>query len=271
MKQQIGFIGAGNMAQAIIGGIIRAGLVEARQIHVSNPSSGKLEMLSAQYGVQVTNDNRALVREAEDYLFLCVKPHVLPQVIAEIRDLVTEKTTVISVAAGKQLAEMEKLFAKPVRLVRIMPNTPALVGEGCSAICANAEAEKPEHKDVLKDVQAMCESFGTAYLLPEHLIGVAGQVAGASPAWIFMVMEALADGAVAEGMPRDLAYRFAAAGVAGAGKLALQTGKHPGELKDMVTSPGGSTIQGVRALEAHGVRSAFTEAVIAACEKAKQL
>lgn len=268
---KIGWIGAGNMASAMIGGAASAGIVPGEEMIVSNPSNTKLERLKAAYGVQTTADNKKAAQEAESFLFLCVKPQVLPGVLAEIQDVVRKDTVLVSIAAGKTIAEIEKAFERPIKLVRVMPNTPALVGEGISAICPNAEMAKPENRMALGEVLQICRSFGSAEELPERLIDVAGQVGGASPAWIFMVIEALADGAVAEGMPRDMAYRFAAAGAAGAGKLAQEKGLHPGQLKDMVTSPGGTTIEGVRTLEARGVRGAFMDAVINACEKAKHL
>ena len=271
MELKLGFIGAGNMAWAMIGGIVKAGLVPGAQICVSNPSQGKLDRLQQDYGVCITNDNREAAAFARDILFLCVKPGVLPAVAAEIRDAVAAGTMVVSIAAGKSLASIEEAFGRKPALVRVMPNTPALVGAGCSAICGNVEALKPERAAQFAAVQTLCGSFGTVVQMPEQLIDVAGQVAGASPAWIFMVIEALADGAVAEGMPRAMAYQLAAAGVMGAGKLALEEGGNPGALKDMVTSPGGTTIQGLRVLEERAVRGAFMDAVIRAVERARGL
>lgn len=271
MELKLGFIGAGNMARAIIGGIVKAGLVPGGQICVSNPSQGKLEALRQDYGVSVTPDNKAVAAFARDVLFLCVKPGVLPKVVEEIRDQVAAETMVVSIAAGKSLQSIMDGFGRCLPLVRVMPNTPALVGAGCSALCGNEEALRPERAEQFAAVLRLCESFGTAVQMPEQLIDVAGQVAGASPAWMFMVIEALADGAVAEGMPRAMAYQLAAAGVMGAGKLALSEGGNPGKLKDMVTSPGGTTIQGVRVLEERAVRGAFMDAVIQAVERARGL
>lgn len=272
MNRKLGFIGAGNMASAIIGGIVKAGLCNAADLIVSNPSEGKLQRLAAQYGVRTTMDNRSAAAEAE-LVFLCVKPQMMDGVLEELSDVLTNAggKTVVSIAAGKTLAYFEEKLGSACPLIRVMPNTPALCGAGMSAVCGNAEMQKPEHKAVFEDVLAICRSFGGAEVVPERLIDVAGQVAGASPAWFFLVIEALADGAVACGMPRDMAYRFAAQGAAGAGQLAVSTGKHPGELKDMVTSPGGTTIEGVRVLEERGVRAAFMDAVIGAYEKSKRM
>lgn len=270
MNRTLGFIGAGNMASAIIGGIVRAGLVSPERIYASNPSRGKLEKLHETLGITVASDNKEAVQKA-DIVFLCVKPQMLDGVLEEIKDLLSPKQTVVSIAAGKTLSYFEERLGSGRKLVRVMPNTPALVGAGMSAVCGNAETEKEENKELFADVLALCKSFGEALVIPERLVDVAGQVAGASPAWIFMAIEALADGAVCCGMPRDMAYRFAAGGVAGAGELLLKSGKHPGALKDMVTSPAGTTIEGVRVLEESGVRAAFMDAVIEAYEKSKRL
>ena len=270
MKRKLGFIGAGNMASAIIGGIVKSGLCAPEDIIVSNPTESKLEALAKQYGVRTEKDNLAAVK-ASDILFLCVKPQMMDSVLAEIGSAVSDEQTLVSIAAGKTLSYFEEKLGSGKKLVRVMPNTPALCGEGMSAVCGSERMQEPENQAVFEDVLAVCRSFGEAAVVPERLVDVAGQVAGASPAWIFLVIEALADGAVACGMPRDMAYRFASQGVAGAGKLAAVTGRHPGELKDMVTSPGGTTIEGVRVLEESGVRAAFMNAVMKAYEKSKRM
>ncbi len=270
-KRTAGFIGAGNMASAIIGGIVKNGLIAGSDIYVSNPSMPKLEKLSSAYGVKVTTDNRDVAGKAGDFLFLCVKPQFMQDVIDEIRDAVSEETLVISIAAGKSLDYFEEGFDRPLKLMRIMPNTPALVGEGCTAVTLGRLAARPENAEQIEDALELIRSFGEAVVMPERLIDVAGQIGGASIAWLYLAMEGMADGAVAEGMPRDMAYKFAAAAMAGTGRLALETGDHPGVLKDMVTSPGGTTIQGVRVLEERAVRGAFMDAVIESAERAKKM
>ena len=270
IKDSIGFIGAGNMASAIIGGIVKDGIAEGRQIFVSNPTRAKTDRLSTEYGVQCCSCNMETVMKS-DLLFLCVKPQMMDSALAEIRPSLRDDQVIVSIAAGKTLSYFEERLGNGRKLVRVMPNTPALCGEGMSAVCGNEEMQKEENRAAFAEVMAVCESFGEAVEVPERLVDVAGQVAGASPAWIFMVIEALADGAVACGMPRAMAYRFAAQGVAGAGKLAVKTGKHPGELKDMVTSPAGTTIEGVRVLEESGVRAAFMDAVIESYEKSQRM
>lgn len=269
-RYQLGVIGAGNMAAAILTGITGAGLVEGQDILVSNPSSGKFAALQDKLHVRVTGDNREPARTS-DILFLCVKPQMMDPVLAEIGAELSDKTTVVSIAAGKTISYFEDRLGTARRIVRVMPNTPALCGEGMSAVCGNTEMQKPEYAELFSDILELLSSFGEAVVVPERLVDVAGQVAGASPAWMFMVIEALADGAVSCGMPREMAYRFAAQSVAGSGKLALKTGMHPGALKDMVTSPAGTTIEGVRVLEEHGVRGAFMDAVLASYAKSQKL
>ena len=269
--RKAGFIGAGNMASAIIGGIVKKGLISGADMTVSNPSMPKLDRLRELYGVNITTDNREAARNAGDFLFLCVKPQFMQEVIEEIINDVPEDTVVISVAAGKPLSFLEEGFGRPLRLIRIMPNTPALVGEGCTAVSLGKEAAKPENADVVKESLELIESFGEAVVMPERLIDIAGQIGGASIAWLCLAMEGMADGAVAEGMPRDMAYKFAAAAMAGTGRLALSTGQHPGVLKDMVTSPAGTTIQGERILEERAVRGAFMDAVIESTERSRRM
>ncbi len=265
------FIGAGNMATAIIDGIAGKGLIKGSSIYASDPSEGKLEKLKASYGINTFTDNRELTASGADFLFICVKPIFMEEVIKEVKDLIAEETVVVSVAAGKSLSFLEEQLGKDKKIVRVMPNTPALVGEGCTAESFGTEMSKPENKALAAKVTELIESFGEAIVMPERLIDVAGQIGGASIAWLCLVMEGMADGAVAEGMPRDMAYRFAAAALAGTGKLALSTGSHPGVLKDMVTSPGGTTIQGVRVLEERAVRGAFTDAVISSHERSMNM
>ncbi len=268
---KLGIIGLGNMASAIIGGILKEGIVKPEDIIGSAKTEKTMREKAAQFGIGICADNREIARQA-DVLMLAVKPQFFPEVIKEIRDSVTEETLVISIAAGKSIKYMEEQFGvsedgKRIKLVRCMPNTPALVMAGCSGYCMNSYVNQEERELAEK---LFC-SFGKAVEVPERLIDTVGSVAGSSPAFVFMFIEALADGAAAEGMPRKQALELAAQAVYGSAKLALESGLHPGELKDMVCSPGGSTIQGVRVLEERGMRSAVTEAVIACTEKSRKL
>lgn len=273
---KIGFIGLGNMATAIIGGLLREGTVLADGTAVTAADligSAKTEATrqakAAQFAMAVTESNRE-VAEAADVLVLAVKPVFFPEVIAEIRDVVNENTLVISIAAGLSLERIAALFGRDenvLRLIRCMPNTPALVNAGCTAVCLGSGATTADEATCL----SLVESFGRAVVIPERLMDAASAVAGSSPAFVFMFIEALADGAVEAGMPRAQAYEFAAAAVAGSAQLVLETGRHPGDLKDMVCSPGGTTIKGVKALEQRGFRAAAMEAVEACVAKAKAL
>lgn len=263
---RIGFIGLGNMATAIIGGLLARGIVEPGDIVGSAKTTATRERRAAELGIAVTADNAEVAREA-DVLVLAVKPVFFPEVIAEVRDVVDDGTLVVSIAAGLTLEDIEALFGKPMRLIRCMPNTPALVGEGCTAVCPGPRATAEDEALVLR----LMGACGTASVIPERLMDAASAVAGSSPAFVFMFVEALADGAVAAGMPRAQAVEFAAQAVAGSARLLLETGRHPGELKDMVCSPGGTTIEGVAALEAGAFRAAVMEAVAACVEKAQRL
>ena len=203
-------------------------------------------------------------------LVLAVKPQFFPEVIAEIRDAVSENTLVISIAAGLTLERIAGLFDRDVtamRLIRCMPNTPALVNAGCTAVVPGPGATAADETLCLQ----LMGSFGRAIVIPERLMDAASAAAGSSPAFVFMFIEALADGAVAAGMPRAQAYEFAAAAVAGSAQLVLETGRHPGDLKDMVCSPGGTTIEGVKALEEGAFRASVMNAIVACVEKAKAL
>ena len=263
---KIGVIGLGNMADAVIGGMLRQEIVNREDIIGSAATRQTVERMAQRYGVRATTDNKA-VAEAAEVLILAVKPQFLEEVIREIKDVTKPDTLVISVAAGKSLAWLEEAFGRKMKLVRCMPNTPALVGAGCTGVCAGEAVSEEEKNYSLR----LMESFGKADLMPERLIDAAGAVSGSSPAYVFMFIEAMADAGVAAGMPRAQAYEFAAQAVYGSAKLVLESGKHPGELKDMVCSPGGTTIQGVRVLEERGMRGAVMAALAACVEKTKSL
>lgn len=266
IEMKIGFIGGGNMAGAIIGGIIDKKVYTPQQVMASGKDAVSLENLHNKYGIEITEDN-AWVMANSDVVFLSVKPQILPMVIAEIAPLVRENQLFISIAAGKTIEWIENEFGKEIKLIRVMPNTPALVGEGCTGICSNKKVSQEE----LALAKTIFDSCGTSYLVPEHLMDVVCAAAGSAPAYVFMFMEAMADAAVMGGMPRDLAYKMVAQTVLGSGKLMLETGKHPGELKDMVCSPGGTTICGVKVLEEQGFRGAIMDALDSCVQKSKKI
>lgn len=266
MDKIIGFIGSGNMATALIGGIIKSNLVQANKVICSNPKKENLENLHREYGIYVTEDNCEVAGKA-DILILAVKPQVYPDVIREIKNNIKKETIVVSIAAGQTIENVKNLFEKEIKLVRVMPNTPALVGEGMAAI-------SPCPMVLPEEIEMVCNIFnncGKCEVVPEKLMDVVTAVSGSSPAFVFMIIEAMADGAVLEGMPRSQAYTFAAQAVLGSAKMVLETGKHPGVLKDMVCSPGGTTIAGVSVLEENGLRASMIKAVEAATKKSRDL
>ncbi|MCI7179499.1 MAG: pyrroline-5-carboxylate reductase [Lachnospiraceae bacterium] len=263
---KLGFIGTGNMAGAIIGGILKKGIVKADDIIGADVLEAGREKVKAAYGIRVTDNNIEVVDNA-DIMFLSVKPQYYAEVIGEIRDAVTENKIVVTIAPGKTLSWLKEQFGKNVKIVRTMPNTPALVGEGMTAACPNEFVTQQEKEAVL----AILGTFGEVEIVPEKLMDVVVSTSGSSPAYVFMMIEAMADAAVADGMPRAQAYRFAAQAVYGSAKMVLETGKHPGELKDMVCSPAGTTIEAVRVLEGKGFRSAVIEAMKACAEVSGKL
>ncbi|MCD8391599.1 MAG: pyrroline-5-carboxylate reductase [Firmicutes bacterium] len=254
------------MGGAIIGGIVNAGISAPSDITVSDLNTAALDNMKKRYNVQTVSDNKACALGA-DILFLCVKPQFLYDVIAEIKDSVSDNTLIVSIAAGQSIERITNAFGKSIKLVRVMPNTPALVGEGMSALAPNENVGESE-KETLERIFS---SFGKCSFVAENLMDAVTAVSGSSPAYVFMFIEAMADAAVIGGMPRAQAYTFAAQSVLGSAKMVLETGKHPGELKDMVCSPAGTTIDAVAALEKNGMRSAVIDAMLACMKKSKEL
>lgn len=227
-------------------------------------NSGKVK---TKFNINTTTDNKIVAVQA-DILFLAVKPIFFPEVIDQIKDVVAEDTLIVSIAAGRTLDYLKEAFGRPeLKLIRCMPNTPALVLEGCTGVCAEENVTEEDMEQVL----ALLRSFGIASVVPERLMDVVVGVSGSSPAYVFMFIEAMADEAVAAGMPRKQAYEFAAQSVLGSARMVLETGRHPGELKDMVCSPGGTTIQAVKVLEEKGMRAAVMDAMDACIEKSKSM
>ena len=261
----IGFIGCGNMGGAILKGILAKKIAAPNEIMASDKGKS-VEQITSEFGVLAKENNIEVTKES-DVLILAIKPQYYEEVIKEIKDEVKENQIIISIAPGKTLEWLEATFEKEVKLVRVMPNTPALVGEGMMAICPGKLITDEDKKKVLE----ILGSCGKTEIIPESLMDVVVSVSGSSPAYVFMFIEAMADAAVADGMPRAMAYEFAAQSVVGSAKLLLETGKHPGELKDMVCSPAGTTIEAVRVLEEKGFRSSVIEAMKACTRKAKGL
>ncbi len=263
---KIGFIGTGNMGSAMMGGIISSGIVPPEDVMASDIFQAALDRVSEQLGVATSTNNRDVV-EFADVIFLAIKPQFLAHALEGIKDMDFSEKLVVSIVAGQSLDRLSELFGKKLKLIRVMPNTPALVGEGMSALSPNELVSEEEAADVLK----LFESFGKAEIVPERLQDAVVGVSGSSPAYVYMFIEALADGAVAEGMPRAQAYKFAAQAVLGSAKMVLETGEHPGVLKDAVCSPGGTTIEAVATLEALGFRNAVIEAERVCIDKSREL
>ena len=254
------------MAKAMIGGMLTKEIAAKEDIIGSDKMQAAKDAAKEAYGIVIASDNSEVAKQV-DILILAVKPQFLAQAVSEMKEAVKDDTLIISIAAGKTISQIETLFEKELKLVRVMPNTPALVGEGCSGVCRNSRVSDEEMATCMN----LIGSFGIACEVTESMMDAVTGVSGSSPAFVFMFIEAMADGAVAAGMPRNQAYTFAAQTVLGSAKLVLETGKHPGELKDMVCSPAGTTIEGVRLLEEKGIRGAVMDAVIAAAEKARNM
>ena len=263
---KLGFIGTGNMAGAIMGGVIKSNVFKPEEIIGADLFAPGREKVKELYGINVTDSNKEVIEKSEVVIF-SVKPQFYADVIQEVKDLVRPEQLIITIAPGKTLAWLAEQFGKDVKIVRTMPNTPAMVGEGMTAVCPN------EHltEDEIAYVKSLLESFSRAEIVPERLMDVVTAVSGSSPAYVFMLIEAMADAAVSGGMPRKQAYQFAAQAVLGSAKMVLDTGKHPGELKDMVCSPAGTTIEAVRTLEELGFRSSIIEAMKVCEEMSRSL
>ena len=265
MKYKVGFIGCGNMASAIIGGLKAHAGIDASEIIAADASEAAREKAKETLSICTTASNTEVSTQA-DVLFLSVKPQYYETVIAEIQPTLPAGQIIVTIAPGKTLAWLGERLGD-VKIVRTMPNTPAMVGEGMTAACRNEFVTDEE----LEGAKKILSAFGKVEVVSEHLMDVVVSVSGSSPAYVFMFIEAMADAAVADGMPRAQAYQFAAQAVLGSAKMVLETGKHPGELKDMVCSPGGTTIEAVRVLEEKGLRSAVIEAMKACTDIAKKM
>jgi len=262
----IGFLGAGNMAEALIKGLLKTGIISADSISASDVRLDRLEQLRSLYGVHTLSDNAHLVKRV-DVVILAVKPQIVAPVLREVASEVTPEKLVVSLAAGVSTATLRALLPKGVRLIRTMPNTPALVLEGATAI-ARSDGLKPGDAETAREI---FEAVGKVAVLEEELLDAVTGLSGSGPAYVALVIEALADGGVKMGLDRATAMTLAAQTVLGSAKLLLETGAHPGQLKDMVTSPGGTAITGIAALEEGGVRRTLINAVERATLRSREL
>ena len=255
--KKIGFIGMGNMAGAIACGIEKSGFLKAGDMIAFDIMDGQLDKVK-ELGFSIADSEEDVVQQSE-MVFIGVKPQVVEKVLQPLKDLSKEKA-IISIVLGYDYAKYNEILDASTRHIFVMPNTPALVLKGMSLLEETHSLTKEEFAFTLD----MFASIGEVEIVPSHLMGVAGTVSGCGPAFIYMVIEALADGAVKEGMPRSMAYKLAAQTVLGSCAMQLETNIHPGILKDNVCSPGGSTIRGVEALEKGNIRATFISAISAA-------
>jgi pyrroline-5-carboxylate reductase len=261
----IGFIGGGNMAEALIKGLLK-GTFPPSAIRVSEPNPERRQSLAERYGVGICPENRDVVREC-DLIVLAVKPQIVDEVLSGIAAVLSEKKLLVSILAGVTTEKVEAHFDGSPRVVRAMPNTPALVGAAATAISPGWYATP----DDLLAARHLFEAVGTVHVLEEKLLDAVTGLSGSGPAYVFTIIEALADGGVQEGLPRDVASSLAVQTVLGAAKLVRESGEHPAALRDKVCSPGGTTIAAVRTLEEKGLRSALMEAVGSAARRSREL
>lgn len=261
----IGFIGCGNMGKAMVEGIMKASLVDGEHMIVANQHPEKLKQLSDTYDFYIS-DNKTVAQHA-DVLFLAIKPYMFKTVIEEIKDEIKDEAIVVSIAAGIEMDDLKTMFNREVKLVRAMPNTPAMVQAGMSAIVFD-ELISTQEKEYITTI---FESFGECIEIKENMMSAVVALSGSSPAYFFMMIEAMGDEGVKEGMNRQDAYRFAAQAMLGSAKMVLETNMHPAILKDMVTSPKGTTIEAVMTLEENGFRSAIMQAMKACADKNRSM
>jgi pyrroline-5-carboxylate reductase len=266
LSERVGFVGAGQMATALGLGLVKAGLTAAESLVASDPAAEARDRFARATGGKTTADNLDVVAAA-DVLFLAVKPQQMGKVLAQLRGKVGAEKLIVSIAAGVRLAVMTEGLGPEARLVRVMPNTPCLVGKGASAFCLGDRATARDGELV----RQMLGAVGIAYPVEEKLMDAVTGLSGSGPAFAYVMIEALADGGVRVGLPRQVALALAAQTLLGAAEMVLTTGDHPGVLKDRVASPAGTTIAGLQALEAGGLRAALIAAVEAATRRSIEL
>lgn len=263
---KIGFIGTGNMGSSIIKGILSSKFEKSENINIFDLDKEKVNNLVKEYGVNAVNNEKELVKNC-DIIILSVKPHIIPIVLKNLSGNVKKDTIILTIAAGISISVIENALGEDKKVVRTMPNTPAQVLSGMTAVTFNKNIENSEKEIIFK----LLNSFGKSVEIEEKLMHAYTGISGSLPAYVYMFMEALADGGVLCGMPRDKAYEIVAQTVAGSAKMLLETGKHPGQLKDEVCSPAGTTIEAVRVLENGNFRGNVIEAVAACTEKSKEM
>lgn len=265
IQEKLGFIGAGRMATALVKGFGEAGLVPADQVIASDVYETARAALQEETGAATTADNLEVLA-ASDVVFLAVKPQVIDEVCRQLKPSLTDDHLVVSIAAGVTLKQLSQGLGGERRIIRVMPNTPCLVGASASAYCRGAHATQ----DDARLVDQLLSAVGVCFELPESLLDAVTGLSASGPAFVYLMIEALSDGGVRMGLPRDVATTLAAQTVFGSAKMVLETGQHPSVLKDMVTSPGGTTIAGLHELERRGLRGALMDAVEAATRRSAE-
>lgn len=265
-QPRIGFLGSGKMATALAAGLCKSGFTTPGRIFASDVSSTASEAFAVATGGKICSSNSAVVLES-DIVVLAVKPQYICPVLADLKNVLTSNHLIVSIAAGVTIQTLLEAVWPARRVVRVMPNTPCLVGESAAGFCVGGNASAAD----ASVVERMFSSVGVAFQLPEHLLDAVTGLSGSGPAYAFLMIEALSDGGVRMGLPRDVATKLAAQTLLGAAKMVLTTGEHCGALKDAVTSPGGTTIAGLHALERSGVRAALMNAVEAATQRSTEL
>lgn len=265
--ESIGFIGAGRMATALAGGVVQAGVATAEQILASDASNEALAQFESAIPGVKTQDTNEMVAEQAGVIVLAVKPQMMDAVLAGLRSVVRGDKLLVSIAAGVTIARLSAPFKRGVRVVRVMPNTPCLIGHGASAYSLGENAT-PEDASL---VSTLLSAVGAAYEVSESQLDAVTGLSGSGPAFVYTAIEALTDAGVKEGLPREIAAQLAARTVVGAGEMVLTTGQHPALLRDQVTSPGGTTAAGLAALERTALRNSLSEAVAAAAQRSREL
>ena len=266
LKEKIGFIGGGKMGEALCKGIINAGLSEFSNIMVSDVIVERCKILNKEVGIKTTQNNKDVTSFA-DVIILAVKPQVMNEALSNLKNDITQRHLVVSIAAGIPIRFIESILQAGIRIIRVMPNTPCLVGTSATAFAIGRHATETDAKLVSNIFNAV----GKVFQLDEKYLDAVTGLSGSGPAYVYMFIEALSDGGVKMGLPRDVATALAAQTVLGAAMMVLETGQHPAQLKDAVTSPGGTTIEGISKLEDGGLRSVIINAVEAATLKSKKL
>ena len=264
MDIKLGFLGTGNMGAALIKSLVNSNFLPVDKISMFDVDINKLEQLKSETGISYFETAKELVQWS-DIVVLAVKPNILKSVLEELKPVIDDKKVVVSFAVGIPISFYENILGTDKKIVRSMPNTPAMVGEGMTLICQNSNVTELE----FAIVKQMFDCAGKCEFLSEKLMSEVTALTGSSPAYVFMFIEAMADGAVLSGIPRDMAYRLAAQAVLGSAKMVLETGLHPGVLKDQVCSPGGTTIEAVSTLEKNGFRYSIMDAMNDCTKKAR--